>query len=115
MDKLDNPDNQDKQIQEEQVKLDKLDKLQLYTELYDFYGPVLTEKQNICFSMHYLEDMSFSEIGTVLGVTPQAIADQLRRTIGILQNYEDKLGFIKSHHERQTKIGKIIKLLMEVQ
>jgi len=94
--------------------MDKLDKLQIYTELHDFYGAILTEKQNTCFSMHYLEDMSLSEIGTELKITPQAVADQLKRTIAILQNYEDKLGFIKSHHESQVKIGKIIKLLTEV-
>ena len=94
--------------------MNKLEKLQLYTELHDFYGPILTERQNACFAMHYLEDMSLSEIGTELGITPQAVADQLKRTAAILQNYEDKLGFIKSHKECQAKHRAEIEKLKEI-
>jgi len=83
------------------------EKLQLYTLLYDFYSPLLTERQNTCFTMHYLEDMSLSEIAESLGVTPQAVSDQLKRTVKALRKYEEKLGFIKNLQEQQKQINKI--------
>jgi len=83
------------------------EKLQLYTILYDFYGPLLTERQDTCFTMHYLEDMSLSEISESLAITPQAVSEQLKRTTKALRKYEEKLGFIKNLQEQQKQINKI--------
>jgi len=80
------------------------EKLQLYSQLHDFYSPLLTDKQNTCFTMHYLEDMSLAEVGEALGITPQAVADQVKRTVKVLRNYEDKLSLIQNWQERQEKI-----------
>jgi len=82
-------------------------KLQIYTLLYDYYSPLLTERQSTCFTMHYLEDMSLSEIGDGLGITPQAVSDQLKRTVKTLYSYEEKLGLINNLREQQLKINKI--------
>jgi len=83
------------------------EKLQNYTLLYDHYSPLLTEKQNTCFTLHYLEDMSLSEIGDSLGITPQAVSDQLKRTVKALYSYEEKLGLIKNLRKQQIKVNKI--------
>ena len=83
------------------------EKLQLYTQLHDFYHPLLTDKQNTCFTMHYLEDMSLSEVGEVLGITPQAVADQVKRTTNVLLKYEDKLGLVQAWQIRQEQIKAI--------
>ena len=83
------------------------EKLQVYTQLYDFYSPLLTERQSTCFTMHYLEDMSLSEIGESLGITPQAVSDQLKRTVNALRKYEEKLGYIKNLQKQQIQINKI--------
>ncbi|MCL2420804.1 MAG: hypothetical protein FWD03_03015 [Defluviitaleaceae bacterium] len=90
------------------------EKLQKHSQLYDFYGPLLTERQNICFTMHYLDDLSLSEIGEVLGITPQAVADQIKRTVGILQRYEDKLGLANSWLHQQAQVNRILITLSDL-
>ena len=82
-------------------------KLQVYGQLHDFYGQLLTDRQNMCFTMHYLEDLTMAEVGEALGITPQAVADQIKRTVKILQKYEDKLGLIQSWHRQQEQLEKI--------
>ena len=89
-------------------------KLHEYSQLHDFYGEMLTEKQNTCFTMHYLEDYSLAEIGEVLGITPQAVADQVKRTAGILKRYEEKLGFIKNWEKQQNQLNRINSLLLRL-
>ena len=84
------------------------EKLQKHSQLYDFYAPLLTERQNTCFTMHYLDDLSLSEIGEVLGITPQAVADQIKRTLSILRRYEDKLELANSWQQQQNQINKIV-------
>ena len=90
------------------------EKLQLHGQLYDFYGTLLTERQNACFTMHYLEDFSLAEVGEALGITPQAVADQIKRTIKIMQGYEKKLGLIKNWHEQQSRVKQINNALDEL-
>ncbi len=60
--------------------------------LFDFYGPLLTDKQKRCLQMHLYEDFSLSEISAELGISRQAVYDTLRRSEQIMQQYEDKLG-----------------------
>ena len=84
-----------------------LEKLQIYGQLHDFYGQLLTDRQNMCFTMHYLEDLTMAEVGDALGITPQAVADQIKRTIKIMQKYEKKLGLIKNWHQQQEKVKDI--------
>ena len=42
-------------------------------QLYDIYGPLLTDKQQRCLEMHLLEDFSMSEIGEPTGITTGSI------------------------------------------
>ena len=84
------------------------EKLEHYSRLHDFYGPLLTERQNTCFTMHYLEDLSLSEAGEALGISPQAVADQVKRSLKLLRRFEDKLGFISSWERRQASYSKIL-------
>ncbi len=67
--------------------------------LYDFYGQLLTKKQQQMMDMFYLEDFSLGEIGELCGVSRQAVYDTLKRCEKILTNYETKLGL----KERFTK------------
>ena len=69
-----------------------LEKFLHMSALFDFYGPLLTDKQNRCLQMHLLEDFSLSEISAELGISRQAVYDMLKRSEQIMQQYEDKLG-----------------------
>ena len=63
--------------------------------LFDFYGSLLTERQNHVFTLYYMEDYSLAEVGHELGITPQAVLDMLKRSVKSLEKYESKLGFIQ--------------------
>ena len=62
--------------------------------LFDFYGNLLTEKQREFFIRHYMDDLSLAEIGLLHDITPQAVADLLKRAAAHLEKYEKKLGLI---------------------
>lgn len=63
--------------------------------LYDFYGGLLTEKQRAFYTLHYMEDLSLSEIGARFGITPQAVGDLLKRVNGLLESYEGTMELVK--------------------
>ncbi|MDI9413746.1 MAG: YlxM family DNA-binding protein [Bacillota bacterium] len=69
--------------------------------LYDFYGPLLTERQQDVYLMYFQEDLSLGEIGEQLDVSRQAIYDNLKRAEAILEGFEDKLGLISKFEKRQ--------------
>ena len=73
-------------------------------ELFDIYGPLLTDKQQKCLSMHLFEDFSMSEIGEELAVSRQAVYDILHRSEQIMAGYEEKLGLAQRLKEQQQEL-----------
>lgn len=71
-----------------------LEKVSQVVLLKDFYGPLLTAKQQDVLHMHYEDDWSLSEIASNMNTTRQAVYDLVKRAEGILQEYEDKLGLV---------------------
>ena len=63
--------------------------------LYDYYGGMLTEKQRDCFDMRYHQDLSLGEIAQELGVSRQAVCDNLTRTEALLRRMEENIGCVK--------------------
>lgn len=63
--------------------------------LFDYYGSMLTDKQRDCFDMRYNQDLSLGEIGEVLGVSRQAVNDNLSRTEALLRRMEENIGCVK--------------------
>lgn len=64
--------------------------------LFDFYGPLLTQRQQEVYDYSRSEDMSLGEIAEALGISRQAVHDNLRRTEKILEEYEAKLGLAET-------------------
>lgn len=64
-----------------------------FVMLLDCYGDLLTDHQRSVMEMYYCEDLSLAEIGSPMGITRQAVMSLIKRTEGILTNYEEKLGF----------------------
>lgn len=62
--------------------------------LYDFYGPLLSEKQQKFVELYHDENCSLTEIAEVLGVSKQAVSEGLKRAEKSLTNYENKLGLV---------------------
>jgi len=63
--------------------------------LFDTYGGMLTDKQRDCFDMRYNQDLSLGEIGEILGVSRQAVCDNLSRTEALLRRMEENIGCVK--------------------
>ena len=63
--------------------------------LFDYYGGMLTEKQRDCFDMRYNQDLSLGEIAEELGVSRQAVNDNLTRTEALLRRMEKNIGCVK--------------------
>ena len=61
--------------------------------LYDYYGGLLTGKQRQCFDLRYNQDLSLGEIAQVMGVSRQAVSDNLTRILDAaerLKTYPDE-------------------------
>ena len=63
--------------------------------LFDYYGGMLTDKQRDCFDMRYNQDLSLGEIAEMLGVSRQAVCDNLTRTEALLRRMEENIGCVK--------------------
>ncbi|MDD5944429.1 MAG: sigma factor-like helix-turn-helix DNA-binding protein [Clostridia bacterium] len=85
------------------------------TLLYDFYGELLTDKQKEIYELFYQNDMSLTEIGAELGISRQAVRDQLKRTEKILSEYEDKLRLVERFMANKSSAGRIRKLIDELE
>jgi len=62
-----------------------------YSQLFDIYAPLLTEKQREIFESYYSFDLSLSEIAEQNGVTRQSVADSLKKTKAELDGFENSL------------------------
>ena len=61
--------------------------------LLDCYGELLTEHQRNVMELYYCDDLSLSEIGEPMGITRQGVRALVKRTEGLLLNYEVQRGF----------------------
>lgn len=62
--------------------------------LFDFYGPLLTERQQAFVRLYYDENCSLTEIAEDQKVTKQAVSAGLKKAEAQLKNYEEKLGLV---------------------
>jgi len=63
--------------------------------LFDTYGGMLTDKQRDCFDMRHNQDLSLGEIAEEMGVSRQAVCDNLSRTEALLRRMEENIGCVK--------------------
>ena len=75
--------------------------------LLDFYGELLTEKQRLCFDLHYNEDLSLSEIAEQCGISRQGVWENIRRAEGAMEDIEAKTGLIRRFEENRSALEKI--------
>ena len=76
--------------------------------LYDYYGGMLTEKQRQCYTMRYEQDLSLGEIAETLGVSRQAVCDNLTRTEAQLRKMEANIGCINRGLARRKAVQAIL-------
>lgn len=88
-----------------------LEKMLFIGQLFDHYGTLLTDRQQECIRMHYLEDLSLAEIAEEFGVSRQAVHDILNRAEQTLSEYEAKLRLVERRSREQTVLHDILGLL----
>lgn len=75
--------------------------------LFDFFEPLLTQKQMEYIAMYYRDDFSLGEIAENYDVSRQAVYDNIKRTEKILEEYEEKLHLYHDFQRRSQKIEQI--------
>lgn len=76
------------------MKLYKFERMAL---LSDFYGKLLTDRQQEVIKYYYEQDLSLGEIAENLQITRQGVHDILKRAEKALENYEVKLGLLAGY------------------
>lgn len=91
-----------------------IEKKMRLVELYDFYGQLLTDKQQMIMESYSNDDLSLGEISENLSVSRQAVYDNLRRAEQTLEKYENKLNLMRRFHERQEALESVVEHLIEL-
>ena len=84
--------------------LEKTNRINL---LFDFYGPLLTDKQRLFLKYHYLHDYSLGEIAADFAISRQAVYEHLKRAEQMLESYEERLGLLKRHERIQRGLDRL--------
>ncbi len=84
------------------------------TLLFDFYGDLLTDKQNKIYQLYYLEDLSLGEISEQMAISRQGVHDTIRRCHKQLDHYEQKLKLVKKFVNNKDKMIHIQQLTQEL-
>lgn len=75
--------------------------------LLDFYGELLTDKQRECCDLRFNEDLSLGEIAEQLGISRQAVWDNIRRGESSLEEIERKTGLIRRFSGNREKLDRL--------
>ena len=76
-----------------------MDKEIYLSSLYDYYNPLLTDKQKEYFEDYYFNNYSLQEIAENYEVSRNAVHKQLKEIENKLIDYEDKLNLLKRAEE----------------
>lgn len=75
--------------------------------LFDFYGQLLTQRQQEFFSLYYDDDLSLGEIAAQYGVSRQAVYDILKRSTQALEEFEGKLRLVDAFQKRRASLAEV--------
>ena len=76
--------------------------------LYDYYGKMLTDKQQEYIDMRYNQDLSLGEIAEIQSVSRQAVFDNLSRTEALLRRMEENIGCVKRDMQIREAVEEIL-------
>ena len=77
------------------------------TLLFDFYGTLLTEKQQSYFDLYYNQDFSLGEIAEQEGISRQGVHDAINRAETILQQMERTTGCVERMQQLRSIMDNI--------
>ena len=95
-------------------QVDSMEQFLYLSELFDLYGALLTERQQRCLELHLYEDFSLSEIGEELGISRQAVYDNIHRAEAAMKSYEAKLGLAARYEKERAVLSKLDQSIAEL-
>ena len=75
--------------------------------LIDIYSSLLTDKQLKVLEYYYNDDISLSEIASMLNISRQGVYDTLKRAEKIISEYDDKLNLLEKYEQNIELIDKL--------
>lgn len=93
-----------------------LEKIVRQSLLYDFYGELLTEHQKNIYEDVIVNDLSYSEIARLTGISRQGVYDMMKRCDKILEDYEAKLKLVErfmAAKDKAREMRETLRLLKE--
>jgi len=88
-----------------------LDPIAHLSLLYDFYGALLTLRQQEVMKLYHEENLSLSEIAEEFGISRQGVHDTLKNAEHALLEYEKKLGLVAKLEQTKTELSTVDRLL----
>ena len=78
--------------------------------LLDYYGSLLTDKQQDILDLYYNQDMSLAEIAEEYGISRQAVMDAIKRGENLLASFEERLKMAEKFSKLKAKVDECIDL-----
>lgn len=75
--------------------------------LFDWYGPLLSDRQRDCYDLYYNEDLSLAEIAELKGISRQGVWDAIHHAEDNLRDYERKTGLIARIRELESELESV--------
>ena len=83
------------------------DKIAEISLLYDFYGKLLTTRQQEAMRLYHEENLSLAEIAEEFSISRQGVHDAIKNAEKALNEYEEKLGLVEKFSKTLAVIDSI--------
>ncbi|MGM0502197.1 MAG: YlxM family DNA-binding protein [Bacillota bacterium] len=87
-----------------------IDRVVKIGKLFEFYGSLLTDRQQEFIELYYYHDLSLGEIAEEQDISRQAVYDNLKRSEQALEEYEQQVELVKYYDNIQSQIDKLEKV-----
>lgn len=84
-----------------------MDKFTRIGSLYEFYGALLSKRQQEATALYYEENCSLAEIAEEFGISRQGVYDALHSAEKALESYEEKLGLVERFEKQDRQLATI--------
>lgn len=84
------------------------------SNLLDFYGEILSEKQREAIEFYYNDDLSLSEIAQNQGITKQGVRDIIKRAENQLTFMEEKLNLFNKFQSMTNSLELIVNVASQI-
>lgn len=82
--------------------------------LFDFYGKLLTERQQQVMELYHEENLSLSEIAEEFAISRAAVHESLKAAERTLHTYEEKLGLVALFLKRDRALATVGRAVQEI-